>query len=337
MSEIDINDPWLLKFQPNEDELLSSWLIRLINAHGALVHTFCRQLWPGVPIWTKDIDLQPNSLIVDKLMMKTGYDKSLVSRTTLRNYEGKFYNQLHQGTNNWVLPLGLYHRVRNRKAQQFCPDCLSEDIRPYFRKKWRLSCYTTCPKHNKELMDSCPNCSNNIVPNKLLWNHSGIPYCNHCNHNLTKIPKSTNVAAKNVQKFHIALEQIRTDGYAIFNGIKISGVDFMYGLRIFLSALTRKNYNRKLLKFGTKISNIPLKQLNFIDERFTQFEHLGAQDRRLLIEILSNLIYMPTDQFVLLMRQNRIGSSCFYGTEYQNFPPWLISLMEKINLNKSYS
>lgn len=333
MSDNRINDTWLLKFQPKDDELLSSWLIRLINAHGALVHPVCRKLWPGISIWTKDIDLQPDSKIIDKLMLKTGYDKSLISKTILDDFNGKFINQLNQSTNNWVLPLGLYQRVKERKALQFCPVCLKEDVRPYFRKIWRLSCYSICLKHNKQLLDCCPQCKKNIAPYNMRWNQFGIPFCNHCNQNLVEIDDLTNVTSEFVIKFHETLEQIRVDGYTTLNGTKISGVEFMYGLRIFMSALTSKKYNRKLLKLGASKSSIPQNKIKFIDQKNYQFEYLDIQDRVLLIEILSNLIFIPTEQLVMSMREKRIGSSCFSGTEYQNIPRWLNTLIEEVKIN----
>ncbi len=327
------DEKWLLKFKPNEDELLSSWLIRLINGHGALIHTFCRQLWPGLTIWTKDIDLNPDDAIIRRLAEKTGYDNKIITDSSLKGYQNKFYDNLIQGTNHWILSLGLYHRVRNRKAQQFCPQCLTEDKTPYFRKRWRLGCYTICSKHKKHLLDSCPVCSSVITPNKLLWDQFGTPYCNTCNQNMCDIKLESKPPSQSVQDFHEGLEQIRKHGYINYQGQNISGTNFMYGLKIFITALTRSNYDRKLLKLGVSVADLECLDFEELCSKLRQFEYLDLSVRSVLIEALSALLFMPNHQFVKIMRSSRIGSSCFFGTEFKNFPKWFDLLMDQINLN----
>lgn len=51
-----------------------------------------------------------------------------------------------------------------------CPDCLSES--PYCRRIWELSAVTTCPMHQRLLLDECPNCSKRIS-----WSRNRVSFC----------------------------------------------------------------------------------------------------------------------------------------------------------------
>jgi hypothetical protein len=42
-------------FKPKDDELLSSWVVRLAFAHGRKPYSFSSILWPGRNFWEADI------------------------------------------------------------------------------------------------------------------------------------------------------------------------------------------------------------------------------------------------------------------------------------------
>jgi len=66
---------------------------------------------------------------------------------------------------------------------QFCPDCLANDIDPYFRTEWRLATRISCFLHRKRLRDRCPTCLRGI---SLLAQKRLIPQhiCTHCGFDL---------------------------------------------------------------------------------------------------------------------------------------------------------
>ena len=328
-------DLWLVRFKPKEDELLSSWLIRLINAHGSLVHTFCRLMWPKRVIWTKDIDLNPDEIIIDRLSTKTGVSKGEILNCTFHGYVGKFKKKLVQGNNHWILALGLYHRVRNRKSQQFCPLCLASDDKPYFRKRWRLACNVICPEHQVLLRDSCSNCGNVLTPNKMLWSSYGLPHCEKCSLSFRENSYEQIEISEELHRLHHLFEDIRLTGKVEYNGKLINGPDFMYGLQVFLSALIRKNYKRKLLKLGWKLMEKDIESdARFIDQT-SIFAHMDIGMRFELMDVLAYFILMPYEKLVTTLRTNRIGSSCFWGTELSNFPSWFERFLDDINLNQA--
>lgn len=74
----------------------------------------------------------------------------------------------------------------------FCPSCLSEDDKPFLRKRWRLAYQFVCERHNQLLHDCCPQCHRRIDYSRF---HEHGPTtsvtlffrdCPHCRFDLTK-------------------------------------------------------------------------------------------------------------------------------------------------------
>lgn len=151
---------WPAHPKPQDDELLSSWLLRLAHANGQKVQTFCALAWgQDTAIWNRDIDRSAGNAIVQVLAERTGTSLERVEATLLRTLEGTVHERHNpNGNAKWVLPAGVYHRTRRRYGQQFCALCLGEDARPYFRRRWRLAFCTFCDRHGTALHDRCPRC-----------------------------------------------------------------------------------------------------------------------------------------------------------------------------------
>lgn len=150
---------------PREDELLSSWLVRLSHQHALKVQTFTKLLFPGIQIWNRDIDKFAPDRLLSILSQKTLASLDRIKNTSLRSYEGKLYlSHNHNGNTRWILPLGIYHRTHQSYGLLFCPKCLEKDgTTPYFRKKWRLSFSVICPDCKVYLHDKCPCCAEPVV------------------------------------------------------------------------------------------------------------------------------------------------------------------------------
>lgn len=150
---------WPAYSKPKDDELLSSWLVRLAMAHGLKLHTFCSMAWPRRAIWNRDIDKSADDGLIEVLSEKTDTPLERARGATLAAYEGVLYERHNpHGNTPWIMPVGVYHRVRRHFGLQFCPLCLSEDKEPYFRRRWRLAFVTLCVRHWLVLWDRCPWC-----------------------------------------------------------------------------------------------------------------------------------------------------------------------------------
>ena len=151
--------PWPARPRPLPDELLTSWIVRLASAHDIKPHALTALTWPGTPIWNRDFDVSPDERVLDDLAVRTQLPPEVVRRTCFAEFDGVLYEARHQvGKNRWVLPAGMYNRNRKAYGLQYCPECLSEDPEPYFRRAWRLACITVCVRHDRALRDRCPKC-----------------------------------------------------------------------------------------------------------------------------------------------------------------------------------
>jgi hypothetical protein len=150
---------WPIHLKPNDDELLSSWLVRLARAHGLKLHTFCSLAWPKKQIWNRDIDKSADSQMVETLSIKTGTPIKRAHATTLAEYVNILYEKHNLlGPTSWIMPVGVYHRTHKQFGLQYCPLCLAEDKEPYYRRKWRLAFVVSCERHHALLHDRCPRC-----------------------------------------------------------------------------------------------------------------------------------------------------------------------------------
>lgn len=153
---------WPIHLKPLDDELLSSWLVRLATAHGLKAKGFTSAILPGVHIWKNDIDLSGDDRLFKVLIEKTGTEASRVAATTLDSYRGwLFEDRPPSGPIIWVMRRNVLARVKANFGLQFCPMCLAEGI-PYFRRTWRLAFVVFCSKHCLQLLDRCPNCGQAI-------------------------------------------------------------------------------------------------------------------------------------------------------------------------------
>lgn len=180
---------WPIHLKPLDDELLSSWLMRLSRAYGLNPHTFCRMVWPDQSIWNRDLDHLASQLVIEILAQKTGVSIQRAWRTTLPAYEGVVFEKLtEKGRTSWLLPLGIWHRRHLRFGQQFCPACLATDYEPYFRRTWRLAFITCCVRHTRALLDRCPKCE---APVNFFYNKAGrenLALCSTCDFDLRRSP-----------------------------------------------------------------------------------------------------------------------------------------------------
>lgn len=150
---------WPVHLKPKDDELLSSWLVRLACAYGQKLHSFCSRAWPRKQIWNRDIDKSADAEMIEVLSTKTGTSVERVWATTLSAYENVLYERHNRfGPTSWIMPIGVYHRTRRLFGLQYCPLCLTDDKEPYFRRKWRLAFMVFCEKHHILLHDRCPDC-----------------------------------------------------------------------------------------------------------------------------------------------------------------------------------
>ncbi|MCU7872093.1 MAG: TniQ family protein [Candidatus Thiodiazotropha sp. (ex Lucinoma borealis)] len=156
---------WPAHPKPLQDELLSSWIVRIAQANVIKLQTLSRMLFgENLSPWMRDIDRTPPPWLLNTFCRYTGTNRQTVGRATLETYKNRlFANNRVSGHQQWILTLSQAGTNRYAYGQQYCPVCLAEDSVPYFRKQWRIAVFTYCPIHQVELHDACPECKKPVV------------------------------------------------------------------------------------------------------------------------------------------------------------------------------
>lgn len=135
-------------------------MVRLAFSNGYPLHTFYSSLLGcKEAIWNRDIDRRCASTILQVLSDHTDQSVIVLESMTLGAYDGVLFENLPKiGNAPWVIPVGIFHRIRRRRGMQFCPLCLRGDSMPYYRRAWRLALYAMCEQHHCIMQEYCPNC-----------------------------------------------------------------------------------------------------------------------------------------------------------------------------------
>lgn len=221
------NKNWVKRYRfliipkPLEDELLSSWLIRVAFAHGRSLAWFLTLYvkHQGNEICNDDIDFRYNRRFFKTISLKSKLDYQTIYKMSIRSEEGYLY-----ACNNCLYPPKQIRKQKDRRTHNgllFCPQCLKEDKIPYYRKQWRYTFYNACPKHKLFLADRCGVCYERVKLPKMKPNGS-IAHCSKCGNDLgktrtRKVPDSYSYGLAATKWFEEGLR----NGYFIINSNKV--------------------------------------------------------------------------------------------------------------------
>ncbi len=182
---IDLSDKnFFIVPRPQEDELLSSWLVRIALAHDTMPWSFYNMHFPEYKniIFSRDIDVWAPKVFLQKLVWKSGYSYEPIYNLTLKSYIGTLLPQFNpSGCNKYFSYIKIRGRSNKLYGQRYCPECLQADEVLYFRKKWRLKAIQKCEIHNLELANKCLKCGEPISLYKFTREGNGFTKCWSCN------------------------------------------------------------------------------------------------------------------------------------------------------------
>lgn len=169
---------------PFSDECLSSFLLRTAHRQGLSPHALCHILWPEYQFWPRDLDRCARPSLIEAISKRTGMSATCIERLTLRPLMKEMTAQIRRhGVSRWILPIGVYHRIRRDFGQRFCPECLAQSQR-YLQRAWRIGYVSICSTHYRNLQDACPDCDAPFIPHR----HGSLllARCHSCGADLTK-------------------------------------------------------------------------------------------------------------------------------------------------------
>ncbi len=288
------NGIWPVHLQPQKDELLSSWIIRLAYAHGFKVESFCTKVFGyRSTIWNRDIDVLAPIHVLDAIQRISGCTEHQVRSTTLKSFEGRIFEEINTGgINHWILSLGIKHRNRTLKSLMFCPKCLEEDEKPYFRRSWRLGFITICLKHKCFLKVECENCHSVIAPHRSdmlirsTFTESDLMVkCWKCGFDL-RMASSTGIIENDLYELQYQLEQTLKNGWCSWSGNgSMNSVIFFEGMHQVASGLISKK------------TRIKIQEISY-DDKIVSIERLSLDYRHKLMAYLSHVLNDWPNKFI---------------------------------------
>jgi transposase-like protein len=310
---------WPAPIKPLEDELLSSWLVRLSEAHGLTFSNFCRAVWPKKGVRLLDLEILPKAEVLNTLTEKTGTPMARVEATTLTEYDGRLFIFSSPRNVQWVI---RYGRNRNREATpcglQYCPECLKEDEDPYFRRPWRLAFVVICPRHRLQLRDCCHRCGQAVRIIQSLVNDSKgrlsgtITTCWNCRVDLRDPPENLRVSAAlaELKDQRFLLDSMR-EGWVEIGGddpvFSYLYFDVLYHVLVLLlrpESKGRRSIQRQAFeRYGLPSSELALPE----KPQALNFMRLRVNERRKLLSLASQLLADWPTEFLAFCRANNFG------------------------------
>ncbi|MGQ5255253.1 TniQ family protein [Xanthomonas arboricola] len=227
---------WPLPVEPQEDELLSSFLVRAAQRHGLSPYRFCAFHFPGVPVWNRDIDRSASDALIATVAVKAGLSPVRVAQMTLHGAEARLSNGVVRGSAYWINRVGIYHRLRRGWGLQYCPDCLAE--RPVLYRAWRMSFMVVCSRHRRFLQDACPHCDAPLAIHRQML---AVQLCHHCSRTLGRISQDPSVAIDALLRAQSCFERALHGGIAEIGGQTICCEDLFQGARVLASLLAPRS------------------------------------------------------------------------------------------------
>jgi hypothetical protein len=165
-----------------EDESFLSWFTRLAKDNCSDARILFQQL--NHPNSLQNLNMKMLGERLFSVLICTTKQTKLISQIQpfLDQKIGKFrvppYILNKSRDNLDTLNLPLAH-------PRFCPLCLKNDDKAYFRDWWFFKPHVVCPVHNCILFDACPHCNSPIEFWDTNWNQP-ITHCSNCNKDISE-------------------------------------------------------------------------------------------------------------------------------------------------------
>lgn len=157
---------WAHYIPPYQDELFTSWIFRLSQAHRVKSHSFAKYYFGKEQLWNRDIDNSASDYLKKVIVENSPLSKQSVENLFLTSYETTLFEKKNlNGNTLGILPLGIFHRKRKNNSLLYCPGCIGKN--PYYKKTWRLSISYICTDCKILLKDCCESCGNGISFHRL--------------------------------------------------------------------------------------------------------------------------------------------------------------------------
>ncbi|MGO1073830.1 TniQ family protein [Lysobacter sp. CA199] len=293
---------WPFPLVPQVDELLSSFLVRASHLHGLAPYRFCAYHFPNIPIWNRDIDRSAPDALLIAIAEKADLPWEQVVGMTLRSAATTLGSDV-EGNSPWINAVGVYHRLRRRWGQQYCPACLIEH--PVFYRSWRLSFVVTCRRHQVRLQDACPHCD---VPLAIHRQQLSACLCHACSLPLSRKAADSPLSARALWLAQSRWEHALTDNHAMISRARIPAQALFQGARVLMNLIKPSG------SIGPKTHSVTM-ELARVEKRAEVLLHL------------ERLIEQWPDGFSAAARQRHLTQRSFVRW---SLPDWLGTVVDQL-------
>lgn len=300
-----IRGGWAFRLAPQQDEILSSLLVRHAHAHGLNAYCFTNLFWRARMLWGRDIDRSEDREWLADLADRTGITAQRLREMTFAGYGDRmrFGKPRERADLPLILSAGVSRRTPRRHAFQFCQSCLSEDATPYYRRDWRLGFLLTCPVHGNALSDACPGCGGAVVPH--LTFPGRLIQCHICGCALVAGASTAASVPDSVGRLQRALQSVFRIGYTRSPVGPWRTDEAIQGVRALLAVTATPSMEER---FRSALDLPPGPHHRGLD---TQFEHARWVKRLELLEVVAGLLADWPTVFGRVMKDGDVSQRAF--------------------------
>jgi len=278
---------------PFPDELLSSWMVRLSMGNACKLHTFWTS-FSHTGVWARDIDRTVSDGFLTKLTtLSSEFSEVNFAQHTFRSFDYQNDGGIsRKGTSSLILPVGVYHRTRNKPGMQFCCRCLLEDREPYFRIRWRHVYQFCCLKHKCYLQNSCHHCGHVVNFHRLaLDDFKTLAICHRCSNSLSKV--ITCRAPLSVLKAQRLFDSVFSRKWVLLKGERIYIVPFIQGVHQLMKQILSFTTTEQLMKAIPELTEEVDCENIILPTEYGSVEHVHSIEKRALaccivVKLLTN-------------------------------------------------
>lgn len=322
---------WLYRTKPRDDELFSSWIVRLAWGLAIRLQTFCvRILGARSGFWGKDIDRDINSEMISRLAVGAAVDPRRIQSMAFAALGELLWEEYRpHGSLPWITTLARWGRRRTGYGQQYCRLCLANDEVPYFRRRWRFAFNVACSEHHIYLRDQCGLCSSPVEFHvgdfgKVKLHHEcPLVFCGTCGFDLRDSGRVEDIPSppslNHLQQLlnNLLIQGCHDDLPGAMNYPHL----FFDGFRLLISMLTSRGRTGRLREF--MLLDLGLLPFSIEGKRSgVVFEELRVGDRALILDLCTRLLDGWPTLFVSLCKQSRVSSSYIRELAHYKMPYW---------------
>jgi hypothetical protein len=202
---------------PEKDESLLSWALRLAAGLGVSLNAFARRIL-GIDSTLSDTMwwAYPSPWALARLAAKTELSPGQLKRMTFADWAPKFREDDARERFSGIR-LQTYTSERQQTRLAVCVQCLDDSRKPFLPLSWMLGWVSICPAHQTLMLVRCPHCKRRLrLPSFTDPSVFNPARCVHCQERLVGSPILPHAGCIELQS---KLLQGKRSGLTILTGI----------------------------------------------------------------------------------------------------------------------